>query len=171
MVGPNYHSPQVSVPSSWTGTKGQTTSTVDLVHWWTQFNDPNLNSLINRAVMSNLDLKQAQSRLRQARFQRQVVSAGLWPTVDAKGYYTKSQTAGSSKKNISPSRSNLWQSGLDAVWELDIFGGVRRNVEAYNADIQYAVEDQRDVLVTLASEVALNYIELRGFQQDRKSVV
>jgi NodT family efflux transporter outer membrane factor (OMF) lipoprotein len=116
--------------------------------------------------MSNLDLKQAQSRLRQARFQRQVVSAGLWPTLDAKGSYTKSQTAGSSKKNISPSRSDLWQSGLDAVWELDIFGGVRRNIEASNADIQFAVEDQRDVLVTLAGEVALNYVELRGFQQE-----
>ncbi|MGD0786169.1 MAG: efflux transporter outer membrane subunit [Sedimentisphaerales bacterium] len=166
MVGPNYHSPQVSVPSSWTGSKGQTTSTVDLVHWWTQFNDPNLNSLITRAVMSNLDLKQAQSRLRQARFQRQVVSAGLWPTVDATGSYSHSQTAGSSKTKKNPARSNLWKSGLGAVWDLDIFGGVRRNVEASDADIKYAVEDQRDVLVTLASEVALNYVELRGYQQE-----
>ena len=166
MVGPNYHPPQVSVPSSWTGTKGQNTSAVDMVHWWTQFNDPNLTSLINRAVISNLDLKQAQSRLRQARFQRQVVSAGLWPTLDAQGSYTKSQSAGSSKTKANPKRSDLWQSGLDTVWELDIFGGVRRNVEAYNADIRFAVEDQRDVLVTLVSEVALNYVELRGFQQE-----
>ena len=165
MVGPNYHPPQVSVPSSWTGTNGQTTSAVDLVRWWTQFNDPNLNSLITRAVMSNLDLKQAQSRLRQARFQRKVVSAGLWPTVDATGSYTRRQTAGSSKTKTNPSKSDLWQSGLDALWELDIFGGVRRNIEASDADIIFAVEDQRDVLVTLAGEVALNYVELRGFQQ------
>ena len=80
------------------------------------------------------------------------------------GSYTHSQTAGSAK--TSPIRRNLWQTGLDAVWELDIFGGTRRDVEAAEADIQAAVEDQRDVLVTLAGEVALNYVELRGFQQE-----
>ena len=163
-VGPNYHPPQVSVPSAWTGTAGQTTAAADLVHWWTAFNDPNLTSLIDRAVKSNLDLKQAESRLRQARAARRVVSAGLWPTLDATGSYSRSQTAGSAK--TSPIRRDLWQTGLDAAWELDIFGGVRRNVEAAESDIQAAVEDQRDVLVTLAGEVALNYIELRGFQQE-----
>ncbi|MFZ0035131.1 MAG: efflux transporter outer membrane subunit [Sedimentisphaerales bacterium] len=162
-VGPDYHPPQVSVPSAWTGTAGQTTA-ADLVHWWMAFNDPNLTSLIGRAVESNLDLKQAESRLRQARAARRVVSAGLWPTIDATGSYSRSQTAGSA--TTSPIRRDLWQTGLDAVWELDIFGGVRRNVEAAKADIQAAVEDQRDVLVTLAGEVALNYIELRGFQQE-----
>jgi multidrug efflux system outer membrane protein len=165
-VGPNYHPPRVSVPSAWTGTAGQTTTAADLVHWWTAFNDPNLTSLIDRAVKSNLDLKQAESRLRQARAARRVVSAGLWPTLDATGSYSHSQKAGSAKTKTSPTRLDLWQTGLDAAWELDIFGGVRRNVEAAEADIRFAVEDQRDVLVTLAGEVALNYVELRGFQQE-----
>jgi NodT family efflux transporter outer membrane factor (OMF) lipoprotein len=159
MVGPNYKPPQTSVPSAWTGTAGQTTAAMDLVHWWTQFNDPNLISLIDRAVKSNLDLKQAESRLRQARAARKVVSAGLWPTIDATGSYTRSQSAGGA-------RNDLWKSGLDAVWEIDIFGGVRRNVEAAESDIKAAIEDQRDVLVTLCGEVALNYIELRGYQQE-----
>jgi multidrug efflux system outer membrane protein len=166
MVGPNFKPPKTSVPSSWIGTIGQKTGTVDLVSWWTQFNDPNLTSLINRAVASNLDLKQAQSRLRQARAARQVVSAGLWPTLDATTSYSHSQKAGSAKTKTSPTRLDLWQTGLDAAWELDIFGGTRRNVEAAESDIQAAVEDQRDVLVTLAGEVALNYVELRGFQQE-----
>jgi multidrug efflux system outer membrane protein len=166
MVGPNFKPPKASVPSSWIGTIGQKTGTVDLVSWWTQFNDPNLTSLINRAVASNLDLKQAQSRLRQARAARQVVSAGLWPTLDATTSYSHSQKAGSAKTKTSPTRLDLWQTGLDAAWELDIFGGTRRNVEAAESDIQAAVEDQRDVLVTLAGEVALNYVELRGFQQE-----
>jgi NodT family efflux transporter outer membrane factor (OMF) lipoprotein len=61
---------------------------------------------------------------------------------------------------------NLFQTGLDAVWEIDIFGGVKRSVEAADADVRFAVEDHRDVLVTLVSEVAINYIELRGFQQE-----
>ena len=60
---------------------------------------------------------------------------------------------------------DLFQAGLDAAWELDIFGGVRRNIEASNADIQASVEDRRDVLVTLAAEVGTNYFNLRGFQQ------
>jgi len=164
MVGPNYHPPQVSVPSSWAGADGQPTSTVDLVHWWAQFNDPNLTSLIDRAVKSNLDLKQAESRLRQARAARRVVSSGLWPTLNASGSYTHSRSAGSAE--FSGMTSDLWQTGLDAAWELDIFGGVRRNVEAAESDIQAAVEDQRDVLVTLVSEVAINYIELRRYQQE-----
>jgi multidrug efflux system outer membrane protein len=163
-VGPDYHPPQVSVPFAWISEPGLTTAEVDLVQWWTVFNDPNLTSLINRAVESNLDLKQAESRIRQARAARRVVSAGLWPTIDASGSYSRSQSAGSSK--TAPTRYDLWQSGLDAVWEIDIFGGVRRGVEAAEADIQAAVEDQRDVLVTLAGEVALNYIELRGYQQE-----
>lgn len=164
MVGPNFKSPQTSVPPSWVGINGQKTGPADLVRWWTQFNDPNLTSLIDRAMASNLDLKQAESRLRQARAARKVAFAGLWPTVDATGSYARSQRAGSA--TISPTRADLWQSGLDAVWELDIFGGVRRNVEAADADIQAAFEDQRDVLVTIAGEVALNYVELRGFQQE-----
>jgi NodT family efflux transporter outer membrane factor (OMF) lipoprotein len=157
-VGPNYQSPKTVVPSSWSGIDGQKTGIVDMVHWWTTFNDPNLTSLIERAVKSNLDLKQAESRLRQARAARRVVSAGNWPTVNATGSYTRSDSAGGT--------NDLWKSGLDAVWEIDVFGGVRRNVEAAKADIQAAVENQRDVLVTLCGEVAINYIELRGFQQE-----
>ena len=164
MVGPNYHRPQTSVPSGWIGTVDQNTAAMDLVHWWTAFNDPNLNSLIERAVKSNLNLKQAESRLRQARAARKIASAGLWPTLDAKGSYARSQSAGTAK--ASGARDDLWQTGLDAVWEIDVFGGVRRGVEAAESDIQFAVEDQRDVLVTLCGEVALNYIELRGFQQE-----
>ncbi|MGA2916352.1 MAG: efflux transporter outer membrane subunit [Sedimentisphaerales bacterium] len=163
MVGPNYHPPQTSVPSAWTGTADQNTAAMDLVHWWTAFNDPNLASLIDRAVKSNLDLKQAESRLRQARAARRFVSSGLWPTVDAVGSYTRSQSAGTA--TAAGTRNDLWVAGLDAAWELDIFGGIRRNVESAQADIQVAVEDQRDVLVILCGEVANNYIELRGYQQ------
>jgi len=163
-VGPDFQPPTVSVPSAWTGTDGQKTGTVDIVNWWKQFDDPNLTSLIDRAVTSNLDLKQAQSRLRQARAARRIVSAGLWPTIDATGSYKKSQSPDTAK--TSGTKSDLWQSGLDAVWEIDIFGGVRRGVEAAESDINAAIEDQRDVMITVSSEVAINYIELRGFQQE-----
>jgi len=113
MVGPNFKPPKTSVPSSWTGIGGQKTGAIDLVNWWTQFNDPNLTSLIDRAVASNLDLKQAESRLRQARAQRIVAASGLWPTLDVTGSYSHSQQEGTAK--TSPVRRKLWQSGLDAA--------------------------------------------------------
>ncbi len=165
-VGPNYHPEEANVPLAWTGTTSikDSSAYADLVHWWTDFNDPNLTSLVERAVNTNLDLLGAQARIRQARAARGIAAGGLWPTVDARGSYTRGRIPVLGNPDA-PTR-NLFQTGLDAAWELDVFGGVRRSVEAADADVQFAVEDHRDVLVTLVSEVALNYIELRGFQQE-----
>jgi NodT family efflux transporter outer membrane factor (OMF) lipoprotein len=161
MVGPDYHPSQTTSPAKWTGQTGPQNVSPDaiLLQWWTQFNDPNLTSLIERAMKSNLDLRQAEERIRQARAQSGVVSSGFWPTADMTGSYTRSRSGG-------PPIRNLYQTGLDAAWELDIFGGTRRNIEAAQADIQASIEDRRDVLITLASEVAINYVQLRGFQQE-----
>ena len=167
MVGPNYQAPKQSVPAKWTGAvgplAGEKADTV-LIQWWNDFNDPNLTSLVERAVASNLDLRQAEERIRQARASRRVITAGFWPTADATATLTRSRTPPSITGPAT--MTNLFQSGLDAAWELDIFGGTRRNIESADADIQAAVEDRRDVLVTLVSEVALNYVQLRGFQQE-----
>ena len=165
MVGPNYHRQDANTPLSWAGQAGFKTTPQEtiLIQWWTEFNDPNLTSLIKRAVASNLDLKQAHERVLQARAARGVVVGGLWPTVDATADYTRSRTAGTKIKPATV--GNLFQTGLDSTWELDFFGGTRRNVEAAEADIQAAIEDRRDVLVSLTAEVAVNYAELRGFQQ------
>jgi multidrug efflux system outer membrane protein len=166
MVGPNYQPPEQNVPSQWSGKTSPQTSPADaiLVQWWKEFNDPNLTSLVERAFKSNLDLKQAEERIRQARAARGVVAAGFWPTADATGSLSRSRTP--TTGGVPAKTTNLFQAGLDAAWELDIFGGTRRNIEAADADILAAVEDRRDILVTLASEVAINYIELRGFQQE-----
>jgi multidrug efflux system outer membrane protein len=166
LVGPNYHPQEANVPPAWTGATAPITATsayANLIQWWTAFNDPNMTLLITRAMETNLDLKQAQSRIRQARAQRGIVASGLWPTADATGSYTRVRTPGIAAPATS---SNLFRTGLDAAWELDVFGGTRRAVEAADAGIQFAVEDRRDVLVTLVSEVALNYLDLRGFQQE-----
>ncbi len=163
-VGPDYKPQEPNMPAAYTGqisTAETPAEYTGLVQWWTAFNDPNLTSLVERAVKSNLDLQQAEARIRQARAARGVAAAGFWPTADATGSYTRSRSGGSSS-----TYRNLFQAGLDAAWELDVFGGTRRSIEAAEADIQFAVEDHRDVLVTLISEVALNYIELRGFQQE-----
>jgi outer membrane protein, multidrug efflux system len=162
MVGPNYKPPEPNVSAGWVGKAGPqgTESPYKiLLQWWTEFNDANLVSLIDRAMKSNLDLRQAEERIRQARATLGVVGSGFWPTADVTASYTRSRSGTSTK-------SNLFQTGLDAVWEMDIFGGTRRDIEAAQADVQAAIEDRRDVLVTLAAEVAINYVQLRGYQQE-----
>jgi outer membrane protein, multidrug efflux system len=156
----------------------------ELIRWWTTFNDPVLTSLVERAVVSNLDLQQAQTRILQAQANRGIVAADLWPTIDSGSSVTRSRsvasvpsgTASSLGSLFSGSSStgsktagtmrNTFQAGLDAAWEIDVFGRVRRNIEAADADIQVSIEDYRGTLVTLVAEVALNYINLRDFQQE-----
>ena len=172
-VGPNYKPPRVTVPDRWTGvpaaaggepsvaTPGETAVT----EWWKAFNDSTLDRLISEAVQANLGLQQAQARILQARAARVVAGSGRWPSVNATASNTTSgSTTGSSGGSDTGTR-NLAQGGLDAAWELDFFGGVRRGVEAATADVQAAVEDARDVTVTLTAEVALDYVTLRGLQQ------
>jgi len=206
IVGPNYHRPHVNMPAGWVGPVGSPTTSpstqpaapseqeMRIERWWTIFHDPTLDSLVERAMNSNLDLRLAEARIRQARAARGVAGAGLWPTVEATGTYRRLRSGGGGV-GVSPGGAtttaggavggagagpigggtgagglgagpiNLFQAGLDAAWEMDVFGGTRRSIEAAQADLQAAAEDRRDVMVTLISEVALNYLELRGFQQ------
>jgi outer membrane protein, multidrug efflux system len=166
LVGPDFQPPQTPVPAAWAGTDPNTAQPIDpgIVRWWTVFQDPILTSLVKRATESNLDLQVAESRIRQARAAKAMAVSGLAPTIDAVGSFRRSQSAASNNRTPRPT-TNLYQVGFDAAWELDIFGGVRRNIEAFDADLAAAVETRRDVWVTLTSDVARNYIELRTFQQ------
>jgi NodT family efflux transporter outer membrane factor (OMF) lipoprotein len=179
-VGPNYQRPDIPVGPEWTEARqvGVDTRSADLTRWWTAFNDPLLNSLVERAVSSNLDLRIAAARIREARATRAVTASGEWPTVDVSGSYSRNRASGNAIGSPSqnggavaaaPSgatlEQNFYQTGFDASWEIDVFGGVRRSVEAADATIEATVEDRRDVLVTLLGDVAKNYIDLRGFQR------
>jgi NodT family efflux transporter outer membrane factor (OMF) lipoprotein len=168
MVGPNFHSPDGPMPAKWVGpTDTMTTapaSQAALVNWWTTFNDPTLISLVDRAVAANLDLKVAEARLRAARASRGIAASPLWPTANLAAGLTRAGAGGGEGGHIATAHS-LFQVGLDASWEADIFGGIRRGVESADANVQAAVEGERNVLVTLSAEVALDYITLRGFQQ------
>ncbi len=169
-VGPDFHAPQPSMPASWVGVaekeKDQTSvanaAPVDLTGWWRQFNDPTLNSLVEEALKANLSLALAEANIRQARALRGVAVGGLWPSLGASASYTR-QSGAPYTGNGGP--RNLFLAGLDAAWELDFFGGVRRNVESASANVQAAVENLRDAQVTLVAEVALDYLQLRGYQQ------
>jgi multidrug efflux system outer membrane protein len=166
-VGPNFKPPYPKVSASWEGVPGPganaastvTAQAAQLAAWWGNFHDPLLTSLVTEALAGNLDVRLAEARVRQARASRGIVAGGFWPGLTGSGGYQRSGGAGSS------THGGLFQAGLDALWELDLFGGERRNVESANAGVEAAKENTRDVQVTVAAEVALNYIQLRSAQE------
>ena len=171
-VGPDYVAPQISAPQGWNAALrgGATARPADpqvLASWWTTFNDPILTSLIDRAVQGNQDFKKAKARVREARARRGVSQADLFPTLNATGsgaYSRGSANLSSDRGALEISARESYSVGLDAGWEVDAFGGVRRSVEAATADLQASGEDLRNVLVSLLGEVGLNYIAVRTFQ-------
>ena len=165
-VGPDYVPPDVPIYKDWhTQLNGDlNTREADaqtLAAWWTTLNDSKLSSLIDRAVSGNLDLKKARARVREARASRGVAKADLFPALDATGTASRSR---SSEETGSGMTRDLYVIGFDAAWELDIFGGARRSVEAAEANLQASHDGWRDVLVSLIAEVALNYIDVRTYQ-------
>jgi multidrug efflux system outer membrane protein len=171
IVGPNYHPPEATAPAAWAGVTEQgaaaasvaTANPARVALWWRTFNDQQLTTLVEEALTANLDVQLATARLRQARAARGVAAGGLLPTLDASASY---QWVPSSVSSASVSQGpNVYQTGFYAAWELDLFGGIRRNVESATAAVQAAQEGLRDAQVTLTAEVALNYVQLRGFQQ------
>jgi len=164
-VGPNYQQPNPPMPTQWHSAteNGLSNGPVEIVRWWNLFGDSQLENLVNRAMGANKDLKVAEARVREARAQWRVAGAASWPAVDASGSFERlhqSENAPSSAGR----EYDLYQAGFDAGWEIDLFGGVRRSVEAAIAQVQASEEDRRDVLVTLVAEVATNYLALRGSQ-------
>ena len=164
-VGPDYTPPQMTAPPAWNtplqGGITQQPNPPGLAEWWKGFNDRSLSRLIERATVGNLDLKKAASRIREARARRGLSKAGLYPTLDASGSASRSR---GSADTGPVATSDLFSAGLDAAWEVDLFGGVRRSVEAAEADLQAAGEALRDTQVSLLAEVALNYVDLRTAQ-------
>jgi NodT family efflux transporter outer membrane factor (OMF) lipoprotein len=173
-VGPNYQQPKTAVPAQWSAPKpgGETNLEPSIASWWKSFKDPQLDSLIERAVKTNHDLRIAEARVREARALYRIASSQLWPTMDAGGSYarqrqSKNQPVLGSLPMPSgiPFDNNVYQAGFDASWEIDVFGGNRRAVEAGKAEVAAAEFGRRNVLVTLLGEVARNYVELRGCQR------
>ena len=169
-VGPDYQPPKTSASAQWTSplVGGETNGPADLAAWWKNFNDTNLDSLMTMAVQSNLTLRVAEAHVREARAERDVVAGSLWPSVGSSVRYSRNRFGQNSFPPLPsgvPLDYNLYNAGFDAAWELDIFGGTRRAVEAANAEIGAAEYRQRDVLVSLLAEVARNYIGARGYQQ------
>ncbi len=182
-VGPDYHAPHMKTPLSWhseTSAKSTTEpsatggphlivsqQTTALAEWWKVLGDEKLNSILSRAIQQNFDLQIAIERVNQARALRGIANSSLFPTVDAVGGYQRARVSPNSPigEQIPKHTFDDWQGGFDASWELDLFGRIRRSVEAANADLAALEESRRDVLVRLLAETARDYIELRASQR------
>ncbi|WP_447954387.1 efflux transporter outer membrane subunit [Sphingopyxis chilensis] len=190
VVGPDFQRPKPDMPAAWSasaaGPESRATSQgLQQPEWWASFNDPVLTSLMERAASANSDLRLAALRIQEARAQRNVAGAAAWPSLNAAGSWQGQRISESTPSGKlfglvgdipgppnAPGASvsnpyGQFQLGFDAVWEMDLFGGVRRSIEAADADAAAAIEDWRGVEVALFGEVARAYIDLRGAQLKR----
>jgi NodT family efflux transporter outer membrane factor (OMF) lipoprotein len=182
-VGPRYRTPTFDTPPNFASQVGPnsaasstqpTEPTLDLATWWRALNDEELNSLVDRAVKSNLDLEIALDRLQQARTYEAVVIGYALPEVEASaaaGRGTGSDlTKGRADTALRSADTGAGLqhintiAGFDAVWELDLFGKFRREFEAARADTQAARAARSDVLISVVANVVRAYVDLRGFQ-------
>ena len=130
--------------------------------WWESLNDPMLTELVQQAQTQNLDLEAAATRIEQARANANLVQAGLYPDLNVSGSATRSRSGGLG----GASTGNQFRAGFDASWEIDVFGGVKRQVESAEAAVRAAEESRRSIMVSLAAEVAANYLDVRGAQEE-----
>ena len=147
----------VAVPTVWSTAPAGAAAATPLAQWWLRFDDALLASLVSDALQANTSVRSAQAALRQARALRDVSAAALWPALDS------SASAQRGKANGNPA-SNSYSVGVDASWELDVFGGRRSALDASAANVVASTASLGDVQVSIAAEVALAYITLRDAQ-------
>jgi multidrug efflux system outer membrane protein len=162
-VGPNYHAVKPETPQLQGLDAAQENNAQFQAAWWKQFNDPTLDALIQRAAANNLDLRIAVARLHESRALLSDAKSDQLPTIDTGVNYSRSREQ---QPGFTSQRTTVtsYQAGFDASWELDLFGGVRRSVEAAGADLGASEAELHNAQVTLLAEVARNYFELRGSQ-------
>lgn len=167
-VGPNYKEPAVKVNPNFSNVSSNYAFEPVTIEWWKQFNDDQLVGLVEQALKNNYDVKIAIANVKEARAMRNLASLDQFPTVRVDGGYKK----GTPSKDASKGQPRdvreyeLFNGGFDASWELDFFGRVRRSVEASNAELKMTEANRRFVSVSVAAEVARNYFELRGAQNE-----
>jgi len=178
-VGPSYRKPEIAVPAAFGEAQSMLPASTpgDLSKWWTSFHDSELDSLVARALAANLDLLSAASRVRQAREQEVIAGAAEWPSLNATGFGLNMHSnsnplselaggggAGGGAPPNTPTNIKLYSAGFDASWEIDLFGGTRRAVEAARANTAATRWELHDGEVTLSAEIANDYLNLRAAQ-------
>lgn len=167
-VGPDYERPKVDMPDAWTQSQASNAAESldpnERTQWWTRMNDPVLDSLMEKAVQANWDLREALFRIRESRAYRAYVSGSRLPNVDASGSYTRNRYSENGASVGTGEDVGLYTGGFDAAWEIDLFGKIRRSVESAQASLDASVDSYYGVQVALLGEVAGTYVELRTIQ-------
>lgn len=167
-AGRDHRPPALPAPAAWSA--APTAAGVALPAWWTAFADVGLDAAVREALVANHDLRLAESRVREARALREQLSGALLPTVAAGGGATRSRPSANGQRIPVPLRTTtLYDAGFDAAWELDLFGGVRRGIEAADAELAAAAADRRAVQVTLVAEVTRAWLECGALAERRAS--
>ena len=176
-VGPDYKTIEPDAPNNWQapmeqGLREGHSDNHTLAKWWTLLGDETLVQLEEIAMQGNLDIKIALSRIREARAMRGIEKARLFPTLNVSSTFEERRNSENLMENdFQNSESSdigdeyeYYMAGFDTSWEIDIFGGLRRSVEAAQAEIEATFADFNDILITLMAEIALNYIEMLTYQ-------
>ena len=166
-VGPNYHQPSTQTDEHFVNAGEAGFEQADPVQqYWTGFSDPMLNDLVQDALLHNPDLAAATANLRAARAIRRLTGFDQFPTVTAAGGYERQLLSSQQAFGLDfhDREFDTAQVGFDGLWELDLFGRVRRNVEAARADVGASAATVRDARVSIIAEVTRNYFVLRGLQ-------
>lgn len=158
-VGPDYKPPQLPQIS------GQPVELPAV--WWTTLNDPELTALVDEALQNNHGLKSAVASVRAARAQLGIARAALGPQLDASGSYARTKSS-DEVSTVSMGERDIYGGGFDAAWEIDLFGGTRRSVEAAKAAWQSEEAGLAGVQTSVAAETARSYVTLRAAQQRLK---
>jgi NodT family efflux transporter outer membrane factor (OMF) lipoprotein len=169
-VGPNYGRPPAPVEEDWIDAADKRLREDDsnLDQWWTVFNDPVLNGLVQNAYRQNLTLREAGFRVLQARAQRGIVVGEFFPQTQFNNgdFASHGVSVNVANRNATPDRwFSQWDYGFGLGWELDFWGRYRRAIEAADAELDASVEEYDDVLVTLLADVGANYVEYRTLEQ------
>jgi len=167
-VGPDYRQPTLAAPTQWSETQETPKAAPQMARtaWWQAFNDPLLNSLIEQADQGSLDLAQARARIVQARSDLTIAGATRLPTLNASGSVTRSDSSKTTTSALAASTGpgTDYLAGFDASWEIDVFGGLRREIEVAQANFDSSIESLHATMLTLHSELVRNYIALRANQ-------
>jgi len=165
-VGPDYTPPEMEMPQQWPQESEFSTVTDRNANegWWKIFADGQLDKLIERAVQNNRDVRAAVYRVEASRALRDYTGGQYYPTVDATGSYTRSLLR--ALQFPAPEEPiDIYSTGFDFLWEIDLFGRIKRSLQSSEASYQASIEDCRDVMVTLLADVCSNYIDLRTVQE------
>jgi NodT family efflux transporter outer membrane factor (OMF) lipoprotein len=168
-VGPNYERPPAPLALAWIDAANPhvRSEPADYSAWWTVFGDPALDDLVRIAYAQNVDLRVAGTRVLEARAQRAIAVGNLFPQQQtANGEFTHTQTSGNTAKPLPRQRFfDNWATNLNASWEIDFWGKIRRTIESTEDVVESSVDDYDNVMVTLIADVATAYVQYRIFEQ------